>query len=333
MPGRRVFSEIRLVNGSTGDPCLFVDYPGRHNAILFDAGDNGAIDMGRLSDLQAVFITHHHVDHFIGFDRIVRSNIDSDKTLSVYGPDGTIRKIYDRIKSYEYQFFPFQRIRIGVYEIVDDCLRAAVLECSRRFPEPVISDRKWDGRVVYEDDELTVEACPVEHTVPCLAYALVERSGYHADADKLAAGSLRPGSWVDQALKMLRAGAAGGSRLEIHGGQFRLDAIAAEYFKMTSGSRVAYVTDTCWNDRTRPGLLRLARGAQRLYCDSFYAHAQLRQAMTHRHMTATQAAEFATLAKVDELILMHFASRYAGRYESLVDEARAVFPNVSAHLE
>jgi len=49
-------------------------------------------------------------------------------------------------------------------------------------------------------------------------------------------------------------------------------------------------------------------------------------------MTATQAAEFAREADVEELVLIHFATRYEGRYEALVDEARAVFPRVSAEL-
>lgn len=53
----------------------------------------------------------------------------------------------------------------------------------------------------------------------------------------------------------------------------------------------------------------------------------------HRHMTAIQAAEFARLAKVEELVLMHFASRYAGQYEKLVDEARSGFPRVAAELK
>ena len=105
MASQRVFSEIRLVNGSAGDPMLYVDYPGRDDALLFDAGENAALPIDRLADLAAVFITHHHVDHFIGLDRIVRANIDADKTVSIFGPEGTIRKVYDRIKSYEYQYF------------------------------------------------------------------------------------------------------------------------------------------------------------------------------------------------------------------------------------
>jgi ribonuclease Z len=79
-------------------------------------------------------------------------------------------------------------------------------------------------------------------------------------------------------------------------------------------------------------LLRLAHRAERLYCDSYYAGAQAQQAAQHRHMTASNAADFARQAEVECLILMHFATRYAGQYTALVDEAKAIFPNVSTDL-
>jgi ribonuclease Z len=49
-------------------------------------------------------------------------------------------------------------------------------------------------------------------------------------------------------------------------------------------------------------------------------------------MMAHQSAELAKLAKVEQLILIHFSTRYAGRYETLLDEARAVFPRVTAEI-
>jgi ribonuclease Z len=311
---------------------LFIDYPGRDNALLFDAGDNCTLDMKRLGDLEAVFITHHHVDHFIGFDRIIRANLDCDKTLHVYGPAGTIRKVYDRIKSYEYQYFPFQKIVLKVYEVLPDRLRSALLECTRRFPEPEITETAWRGPIVYDSAELSVEAVHVEHTVPCLAYALVEKKGYHPDPVKLAGGVIRAGPWVSRVLDLLRSGATPDTQVEIQGGQFALGLLAEHYFAVSGGARVAFVTDTAWSEAVQPGLLKLAHRAQRLYCDAFYAQPQSRQAITHRHMTATQAAEFARLARVEELILIHFASRYAGRYQTLLEEAAAVFPKVSAVL-
>jgi ribonuclease Z len=332
MPASRTFSEIRLVNGSTGDPLLFIDYPGKDDAFLFDAGENGRLDPSRMSDLQAVFITHHHVDHFVGLDRIVRANLDSDKTLHVYGPDNTIRKVYDRVKSYEYPFFPFMKIVMEVHDLLPGRMRTGLLECARHFPEPDIVETDWKGPLVYENDDLKVEACFADHTVPCLSYALVEKTGYHPDAVRLATGLLKSGEWVQEALALLRKGASGKTVLEIQGGRFTLASLEEQYFGSSRGARVAYVTDTAWSAVVRPGLLKLANRAQRLYCDSYYSIAQEKQAATYHHMTATHAAKFAKAAKVEELILMHFAPRYAGKYWDLVEEASAIFPKVSADL-
>lgn len=332
MRGPRASREFRLVNGSTGDPVLFVDYPGRDDAILFDAGENAALSPKQLGDLEAVFITHHHVDHFIGLDRIVRANLDRDKALRVMGPEGTIRKVYDRIKSYEYPFFPFQKIVLDVREVLEDRIRSALLECSRRFPRPKVAEVARAGPVIYETDDLTVEAAHVDHTVPCLAFALVERPGFAPDAERLAAGPLAPGPWVGRALKLLQAKAPADAPVKVGGESHPLGTLQERYFADVPGTRIAYVTDTAWSDASRPVLLDLARGARRLYCDSFYGHDQIHSAEKHRHMTATQAAEFARDAGVEELILIHFSARYEGRYGSLVEEARRIFPGAVAEI-
>ncbi|HJT78025.1 MAG TPA: MBL fold metallo-hydrolase [Gemmataceae bacterium] len=274
MPGVRAFTELRLVNGSAGDPALFLDFAGPDDAFLFDAGDLGALDVGRLAGLEAVLLTHFHMDHFVGFDRVLRANLDRAKTLRIVGPGGTIRRVYDRIRSYDIPFFPFQQLALRVEEILPGRRRSALLECARRFPPPDVTEAAWEGPTVYEDAGLRVEAAFTDHTVPGLAYAV-------ADA---------------------------------------------------AGGRLAFVTDTAWSEAARPGLLRLAQGAFRLYCDSYYAEADGGRADLHRHMTATRAAEFARLAGVGELVLMHFAPRYAGRYGELVAEAAAGFPRVSADL-
>ena len=330
----RTVSSVRLVNGSTGDPALYVNYPGRNDALLFDAGEVSSLDADRLGDLAAVFITHHHVNHFMDLDRIVRANLDRDKTLHIYGPEGTIRRVYDRIKSYEYPFFPFQKLVMKVHDVLADRLRWADLSCARRFPEPEVAERALRGRVavIYANDDLTIEAALVNHTVPCLAFAMVEKPGAHPDAARLSAGPLRPGPWVARVLELLRTGTAPETPVEIDGGRFTLGTLADRYFTTTKGARLAYITDTAWSEASRPALIKLAHRARRLYCDSYYASAQLRQAETYRHMTATQAAELAVAARVEELVLIHFAPRYKGRYAELLAEARTIFPRTYAEL-
>ncbi|MCE9567217.1 MAG: hypothetical protein K8U57_34885 [Planctomycetes bacterium] len=328
----RAFSTVQLVNGSTGDPVLYLDYPGGDNALLFDGGENCGLTAAQLGDLEAAFITHHHVDHFIGLDRIIRANMDRDKILHLFGPVNTIRKVYDRITAYEYPFFPFQKIVVKITELLPGKMRTATLECTKKFPEPVVVETAWTGPVCYENADLRVEAVHADHTVPCLSFALAEKSGYHPDPSKLATGILKTGIWVQEALRLLRAGADMQTKIELNGGNFTLETLAANYFTESQGARVAYITDTFFSDAVQPELLKLAKGAWRLYCDSFYARAQAKQAAQYKHMIAPQAGELAKLAKVEQLVLIHFATRYAGKYQMLIDEAAAVFPKVSAEI-
>jgi len=66
MPAR-AFSEVRLVNGSTGDPALFIDYPGTGDALLFDAG----YQLGILSNVDDDLLTWTRRHFLARFDILV----------------------------------------------------------------------------------------------------------------------------------------------------------------------------------------------------------------------------------------------------------------------
>lgn len=328
----RLMGDLQLVNGSTGDPVLLIDYPGRDDAILLDGGDNCALSLERLADLRAVFITHHHVDHFIGLDRIVRANIDADKTVTIHGPVGTIAKIYERINAYEYPFFPFQKIVLDLVEIETDHLRVARVDCGQRFPRPEVREVPREGPCVFSTDTLAVEACFADHTVPCLSYAVQEKPGLYLDLPALRAAGGRIDKQTLRVLEDLRQGTTREQPIMV-GEQSLSAAEFAERFVVSStGAKLGFVTDTAMSPMARPRLLELVRGAQRLYCDAFYLEAQAASAEKHRHSTARRAAELARDAEVEELVLIHFATRYAGRYAQLVDEAQQIFPRTRAEF-
>lgn len=325
-------SEIQLVNGSDGDPVLYIDYPGRDDAFLFDAGELGTLPVAKLADLQAVFLSHHHIDHVCSLDRVIRANLDTKKCLRVMGPRGTIQKFHQRTTSYDFQFFPFMQVSFEVHEFSPGEHAVALLECSKKFPEPVVRTAAWTGPTVYETATLRVEAACTEHTVPGLAYALVEKSGPHPDLSKLETSHLRIGPWVADVLDRLRRQEPHDQPVLIDGGQFMLGDLVDRYFVQRKETRITFITDTRLIGNARGGLLQLARKSKLLFCDSYYADAQCRQADQHRHATAAQAADFAREAGAEQLVLMHFAKRYAGRYHTLVAEATARFPNTKAEL-
>ena len=52
----------RLLNGSAGDPGLYVRLAHRSEALLFDCGDLGRLTTRDLLKIDSVFISHAHID-------------------------------------------------------------------------------------------------------------------------------------------------------------------------------------------------------------------------------------------------------------------------------
>src|SRR5262249_31801916 len=57
----------RLLNGQTGDPALLVTLRWQGRAVLIDLGRIDRTPGGVLLPIEAVFVSHAHMDHFMGF--------------------------------------------------------------------------------------------------------------------------------------------------------------------------------------------------------------------------------------------------------------------------
>src|SRR6059058_3879313 len=79
----------RLVNGRFGDPALFVEMLHRREALLFDAGDLSVLSARDLLRIGHLFVSHMHMDHFIGFDALLRVHVGREKTIRVAGRRGS----------------------------------------------------------------------------------------------------------------------------------------------------------------------------------------------------------------------------------------------------
>ena len=90
----------RLVNRPFDDPGLFIPFLFEKRAILFDLGDIYSLSAKEILKTSHVFITHTHMDHFFGFDRLLRLFLGRDQHLFLYGPEGFLKNVEGKLAAY-----------------------------------------------------------------------------------------------------------------------------------------------------------------------------------------------------------------------------------------
>jgi ribonuclease Z len=91
--------------------------------LLFDCGEGTQRQLLRtvgLPDMQAVFLTHHHADHWLGLPGMLKSFDlrDRDAPLTVYGPRGTAELMRAMRIAYGRLRYPFSVVELEAGESV-----------------------------------------------------------------------------------------------------------------------------------------------------------------------------------------------------------------------
>src|ERR1051325_6498222 len=90
----------RLVNGPFEDPGLLVGFRYGRGALLFDIGDLTPLSARELLRVSHVFVSHTHMDHMAGFDRLFRLCLHRTEPLVLIGPPMFCDQIEHRIRSF-----------------------------------------------------------------------------------------------------------------------------------------------------------------------------------------------------------------------------------------
>ena len=167
----------RLVNDPFDDPALFIALAFEKRALLFDMGDLGRLSARDILKISHGFVSHTHMDHFCGFDRLLRLCLGREKQLHLYGPEGFLENLEGKLKAYNWNLvdhyrYPFELI---AYEITADQIHTRRYPCRSRFmPDPGMDQRQPFSGVLLQEPSLRVEARILDHGTPCLGFSLAE---------------------------------------------------------------------------------------------------------------------------------------------------------------
>jgi len=327
-----------LVNGRFGDPALYVETLYEKRAILFDLGDIAALSPRKIQRLEQVFVSHAHIDHFVGFDRLLRVLVGREKKINIYGPSGFIDHVRHKLHAYRWNLVDrYLCDLIFVVNEVDSSLEIRTMQFRLKTAfadEEVPASRAVDG-LLYREPMFRVSTAILEHRTPCLGFAIQETAHVNVWMNRLAELGLPVGPWLRELKRAvignkpddypIRIGAPSTSDMR----EMPL-APLRRVLTVTPGQRIVYVTDAADTAANRRAIVGLAENADLLFIEAAFAEADAALAAERAHLTTAAAGEIAREAGVRRIEPFHFSPRYAGEEEQMLSEVMTAFGGPSS---
>ncbi len=320
----------RLVNGPSGDSTLFLDFSFGRRAILFDLGEIHALSPREIGRVSHVFVSHLHMDHFAGFDRLLRLRLNVPGRVQLLGPPGLCEGVAAKLAAYRWNLLDEHSADFAI-EALDwtegGVVAAGCFRAREAFGRSALAAPALPDGLVLAEPGFHVEAATLDHGIPSLGFALQERLRVNVHGAGLDAMGLAPGPWLTRAKELMRAGADKGASVEGPDGRLlTLGALmAAGALHAAPGQRVAYVTDAGWSEQNRRRIHDLAGNADTLFIEAGFLDADRALANGKHHLTARQAGALAREAGARRAVPHHFSPRYETREGELLAEFEAAY--------
>lgn len=325
-----------LVNDRFGDPGLYVEIRWSRRALLFDLGENVSLSPSRLLRAQDIFISHTHMDHFIGFDRLIRVALGRGKHLRLFGPPGLIENVQGKLRGYTWNLIDGYPLAIEVREYHPTHLQPARFHANEAFTcrlEQPIPGNHSHVFPVLQEPALCVKAVALNHRIPSLAFALEEPFHININKTRLHEAGLPVGSWLKEVKQLIWDGAPESTTFSTtlyheHRKEertFQLGELTRQFTTITRGQKIAYVVDCRYDAENEQKIIHLCQEADTLFCEAPFLEADREKAASRYHLTAHQAGLLGRNAGVQQLVVFHFSPRYTGQESRLQQEAMLAF--------
>jgi ribonuclease Z len=331
----RPLFEPALVNDVFGDPGLYAAFRDERRALLFDLGDVSDLVPRKLLRLSDIFVSHAHIDHFVGFDHWLRVVLGRKPRVAMYGGPGFIDQVEHKLAAYTWNVVHRYEVALTIeaHELAPDGGgRRARFSSLRRFAREAEAPWPRDGDVLLAEERFRVRAAFLDHDIPCLAFALEESVHVNVWKNRLAELGLPTGPWLQAVKRATIAGAPDDTPIEVqwhdrsgaHGATRPLGELRGT-LELVPGRRVGYVTDIRHTEDNLRELERLLAGVDILFIESVFLDTETDHAERKNHLTAAQAGSIARRLGAKAVVPFHFSPRYEGRAAEVQAEVLAAW--------
>lgn len=326
----------RLINDPFSDPGLFIPFLFEKRALLFDLGDLHALSAKDLLKVSHVFVTHTHMDHFIGFDALLRIFLGREKKIHLFGPTDFLKHVEGKLAGYTWNLVSEYPNNFGlrVTEVQKERTLTKTYLCRDRFHTGNSADVKPFSGILLSEPSFQVEGLFLDHRTPCLGFCLVENFYVNINKEALRKMGLPVGPWLTRFKRALYEKQELESEFVVTWEEkgkiiwekgYVLADLADQIGEISPGQKITYITDIIGSPENYQKVLALASESDHLFIEAAFLDRDRETARSKYHLTAKEAGELAKQAGVKRLTLFHFSPRYSHQEEDIKQEAWEAF--------
>lgn len=312
-------------SGLFDDPLLYVKIRPSGRALLFDAGKMQHLAKRILKSLDAVFVSHAHMDHFMGVAALTRSMHVASRRVDLYGPAGIIERMHHLLRAFDWNLAEPWWGSWQVHEVNESGMRRCLFSGPKSFEAEWLKNEIPHGDAVYANGYLRVQALILDHKIPVLGFRLEERPGFGLNMEALAGLGLTPGAWIDSMRLALRDGRA---QAEIDlprpvaglGERPRAGDLYQRIGAPQQPASLVYLTDFGATEENWRVLEKLPQRPTLLVCECAFLREEKEQARRSMHLCTEDFNRLLDLLRPRYAAPMHLSKAFLGRSDELYQE-------------
>ena len=159
--------------------------------------------------LSHAFVSHTHMDHFAGFDRLLRVCLHRTIPLHLVGPSGFLDQVEHKLKAYTWNLLDedsFDFLLTAAEFAGDGVNRICEFRAREAFHRRELSTPQLPPGILLDEEEFRIESVVLDHGTPCLAFAFQEKLRVNVWREGLDLLQLPVGAWLNEAKRAVRRG-------------------------------------------------------------------------------------------------------------------------------
>jgi len=312
---------VKQVNSPFEDTAFYIRNTYKNEAFLFDCGRIGALQNSEVLALRELLISHTHIDHFYGFDRILRGTLLSGKKFRIFGPPGIIKNVQGKIDSYTWNLIKSYPVAYEVIELNEsaDEYMTADFSAADGF-------ERRDGSIKHSElglsDGFRLDFTFFDHRVPSVGYRVTEPDMVSVDKEKLKSNGFAPGKWLAELKENILSGSMDKeitAATEDGNKVFSTGEIADMIIEYIKPQSVTYITDTAPTYENVSKAIDFAKDSSILIIEGMFMKEDVMHANFKKHLTLELSKYIFKESGAGKVRFFHFTSRYDSIKKELYD--------------